>query len=236
MAEVIVYIAMSSAYYALSQSRDQFYRENNFADEYFQVVKAPEEIIKQLQMIAGVRSVTGRIQRDLPIIKASGERGTARVVSYGLPMDNELNRLTIMEGRSFTDNQVSGTSEVVLDPKFLAANHLAWGDQVTVIVDGKEVFLTVVGAAISPEFIYAMKDSSDILPDPNQFVIFMMENRQAQQILNMPGQINQVLLQFTPDADQTRVVETVKDILKPYGLLASYPRHDQLNHAVLQGE
>ncbi|MEA4926621.1 MAG: FtsX-like permease family protein [Syntrophomonadaceae bacterium] len=235
MAGVIVYIAMSSSYYVLSQSRDQFYRDNNFADQYFQVVKAPEGIVKQLQMIPGVKSITGRTQRDLSIIKANGDRGTARVVSYSLPLEKELNRLTLVEGRYFADNR-GGSPEVVLDPKFLAANDLAWGDQVTVVVDGKEVFLTVVGSAISPEFIYAMKDSADILPDPMLFGIFMLENRQAQEILNMPGQINQVLLEFTPGADQTQVVEEVKSILRPYGLLASYPRRDQMSHAILQGE
>jgi len=236
MAGIIVYIAMSSSYFILSQSREQFYRENNFADYYFQVVKAPEGIVKQLEMLTGVKRVTGRVQRDLSIIKENGERGTARVVGYNLPMEKELNRLTVVQGRSFTDNQGSSTAEVVLDPNFLAANNLGWGDQVTVVVDGKEVYFTVVGSAISPEFIYAMKDSADILPDPKQFGIFMLENRQTQQILNMSGQINQVLLEFTPGADQTQVVEAAKAILQPYGVLSSYPRHDQLSHAILQGE
>ncbi|MDD4801961.1 MAG: FtsX-like permease family protein [Syntrophomonas sp.] len=236
MVGIITYIAMSSSYYYLSQSQDKFYRENNFADYYFQVVKAPQEIIKQVQMLPGVKSAGGRIQRDLSIIKKNEERATARVVSFLLPMEEQINQLTLVEGRMFAHNQQSSDVEVVLDPKFAAANNLAWGEQITVVVDNKEVLLTGVGSAISPEFIYTMKDSADILPDPQKFGIFMLENSQAQQVLNMPNQINQVLIKFSAAADQPQTIEAIKEILKPYGVLASYPRQDQLSHAVLQAE
>jgi putative ABC transport system permease protein len=236
MVGIIAYIAMSSSYYNLSQSQEKFYQENNFADYYFQVVKAPQQVIKQVEVLPGVKRVSGRIQRDLPIIKENEDRATARVVSYTLPMENELNHLSLVEGRMFADNQRGGGVEVLLDPKFAAANKLVWGERVTVVVEGKEIFLTAVGSAISPEYIYTMKDSADIMPDPNKFGIFMLESHQAQQVLNMPDQINQVLIEFTSGADQTQIIESVKDILKPYGLLASYPRKDQLSHAMLQAE
>ncbi|NTW05672.1 MAG: FtsX-like permease family protein [Peptococcaceae bacterium] len=123
-----------------------------------------------------------------------------------------------------------------MDPKFLAANRLGWGDKVKILVDGKEVSFTVVGAAISPEFIYAMKDNADILPDPRKFGIFYLENKELQQILNMSEQINQVLIEFDQGVDHSEVISDIKDILKPYGLLASYPREDQLSHAITKGE
>ncbi len=236
MVGIIAYIAMGSSYYYLTQSQEKFYRENNFADYYFQVVKAPQEVIKQVEMLPGVKRVSGRVQRDLPIMKKNEERATARVVSYSIPMENVLNKLTLVEGRMLAENQRGGDVEVLLDPKFALANNLAWGDQITVVVEGKEVFLTAVGSAISPEFVYNMKDSADMLPDPHKFGIFMLESRQAQQILNMPGQLNQVLLEFYSGADQTQIIASVKDILKPYGILASYPRKDQLSHAVMQAE
>ena len=236
MVGVIAYIAMSSSYYNLSQSQEKFYRDNNFADYYFQMVKAPEGVIKQVEMLDGVKTVTGRVQRDLPVLKANDERATARVVGYNMPVERDLNHISVVQGRIFSSYQGNSNAEVVLDPKYITANNLNWGDQITGVVDGKQVFFTVVGSAISPEFVYAMKDSADMLPDPTKFGIFMLENHQAQQLLNMPGQINQLLIEFTPGADQTRVIEATKVILKPYGLLTSYPRQDQLSHAILQAE
>ncbi len=236
MGGIIVYVSMSSAYFNLGQARVDFYRENRFADYYFHLVKAPEGVIKQIAMLDGVKSANGRIQRDLPVIKENNERATARVVSYNLPMEEGLNQLTVVQGRSFEEKMGSGPTEVVLDPKYLKANNLDWGDEITVIVEGKETFLTVVGAAISPEFIYAMKDNADILPDPLKFGIFMVENHQAQQILNMSGQINQVIIELDLGADQDAVISAIKDVLRPYGLLASYPRSDQLSDAMLEAE
>lgn len=236
MGGIIVYVSMSSAYFNLGQAREDFYRENRFADYYFHLVKAPEGVIKQIAMLDGVKSADGRIQRDLSVIKENNERATARVVSYNLPMEEGLNQLTIVQGRSFEENMGSEPTEVVLDPKYLNANNLGWGDEITVIVEGKETFLTVVGAAISPEFIYAMKDNADILPDPLKFGLFMVENHQAQQILNMSGQINQVIIELDPGADQGAVISAIKDVLRPYGLLASYPRSDQLSDAMLEAE
>lgn len=236
MAGIVVYIAMSSSYYNLSQSQAKFYKDNNFADYYFQVVKAPQGVVKQIETLPGVKQVTGRIQRDLSLIKENDERATARLISYTLPMEDELNSLTLQQGRMFASSQHSGEVEVVVDPKFAAANHLSWGDKIVAVVDNKKLTLTAVGSAISPEFIYTMKDSSDILPDPQTFGIFMLENRQAQEVLNMPDQFNQVLIEFSSGADQNMVVASVKEILKPYGLLGSYSRKNQLSNAMLQGE
>ncbi|MEQ8237391.1 MAG: hypothetical protein ABRQ23_11480, partial [Syntrophomonadaceae bacterium] len=46
MGGIIVYVSMSSSYYNLGQAREDFYQENNFAEYNFQVVKAPEAVVK----------------------------------------------------------------------------------------------------------------------------------------------------------------------------------------------
>ena len=236
MIGIMFYISMNTTYSNLSRSQANFYNENNFADYYFQVVKAPEEVVRQIENVAGVKRVTGRIQMDLPILKAHDERATARLVSYSLPMENELNRITLEQGHMFAAGAGGANIEVLLDRQYAQANRISWGDQIAVIVDGRERVLTAAGMAVSPEFIYPMKSAADILPDPLKFGIFMAEQRQVQQLLNMPGQINQVLLEFTPGADQSQVTQAVGEILKPYGLLVNYPRKYQTSHAVLQAK
>jgi len=124
----------------------------------------------------------------------------------------------------------------VVDPQFAPANGLIWGDEIEVVVDGKVRLLTLVGAASSPEFIYPLKDTSNILPDPLNFGIFMVEQQQAQQLLGLQGQINQVLLEFAPGTDQESVVADVEELLEPYGVVASFGRKYQISHAVLQAK
>lgn len=233
---VSVYISMTTAYYNLQRSRDSFYLENNFADYYFHVVRAPEEITTQVESVTGVAAATGRIQKDVPVLKNNNQRATARITSYPLPADRGVNRLHLLTGRFFEKYPQGGRSEILLDPRYAEANGIIPGDTVSVVAEGRLVELSVVGTAAGPEFIYTMKDAASLMPEPKTFGIVMIPQNQAQQILNLSGQINQVIIKFVPGADEDKVAEQVKDILKPYGNLASYPRKQQLSNAVLQGE
>lgn len=94
----------------------------------------------------------------------------------------------------------------------------------------------VVGTATSPEFTYPMKDAASILPEPKEFGIVMMPLHSLQVLTNMSGQVNQIVISFENNADQKDIVNQIEEILHPYGLLSSYPRKDQLSHAVLEAE
>ncbi len=233
---IAVYIAMNTAYYNLDRSKELFYRENNFADYYFHVVKAPQAVVKQVEAVPGVAAATGRLQKDVPVLKEGGGRATARLVSYPLPMAGCVNRLHLLAGQMFTGHPRSGAVEVLVDPQYAKANGLRFNDEITVVAEGRRVSLTVVGTATSPEFVYPMKDAASLVPEPETFGIVMLPLNQAQQILHMPGQINQVVIKLAPGADEEKVAEQVESLLEPYGNLASYPRKRQLSHAVLQAE
>ncbi|TEB12351.1 FtsX-like permease family protein [Pelotomaculum propionicicum] len=236
MLGITVYISMSTVSYNMIQSRDLFYREYNFADYYFQVIKAPEGVIRQIESVPGVIRATGRIQKDVPVLRENGERASARLTSYPLPMNTEVNRLHLLSGRLFEKYPETGEAEVLLDPQYAAANRLSPNDKVTIVAEGRQVSLTVVGAATAPEFVYPMKDAASLIPEPGNFGIFMVPHNQAQEILNLSGQVNQVVIKIAHGSDEKKIAERVKNILEPYGNLASYPRKQQLSDAVLSGE
>lgn len=233
---IVVFISMSTAYYNLERSKEVFYRENHFADYFFHVIKAPQSVLRQVSQVSGVTHATGRIQKDLPIFKEDGQRGTARLTGYPLPMEHEVNRFQLNSGRLFEKNPGSGIAEVLVDPSFFQANQLKMNSTIEVVAEKKKISLQVVGTAISPEFIYPIKDAASFMPEPLTFALVMIPLEEAQEILMMSGEINQVLITLAPGANETRVKEQVEKILKPYGNLASYPRRNQLSHAVLQGE
>ncbi|MGD0152702.1 MAG: FtsX-like permease family protein [Thermacetogeniaceae bacterium] len=233
---IALYIAMTTAYANLDRAQKDFYRQDNFADYYFQAIKAPEEITRQIAALPGVIAATGRIQQDVPVIKDDGSRADARLTSFPLPMDGQVNQLTVLSGRLFDKYPQGGRIEVLLDPEYAAANHLAPGDTVNIVAGGRKVPLTVVGTATSPEFVYPMKDAASLLPEPQDFGIFMIPHNQAQEILNLPGQIDQVVVRLAPGADERQIAAQAESILEPYGNLASYPRKQQLSHAVLQAK
>ncbi|MTI83177.1 MAG: ABC transporter permease [Firmicutes bacterium] len=246
MVGIAVYIAMTTAYFNLNESKEKFYRDHNFADYYFHVVKAPQQVTKQIETIPGVIGVTGRIQKDVTLVNEYNKRATARLTSYSLPMEYQINSLQLLTGRFFAAEAVSarpgeqhtrtGDIEILVDPQYAEANHLDFNDTVTIVAEGKKVPLTMVGTATGPEFIYLMKDAATLLPDPRSFGIIAIPRERAQQLLNLPGQVNQVLVTLAPGIDAEKVARQVKSILEPYGNLAAYPRKQQLSNAMLEGE
>ncbi len=233
---VAFYVSMTTAYANLERAQQDFYQQDNFADYYFQAVQAPESITRQIALVPGVIAATGRIQEDVPVIKADGSRADARLTSFPLPMTGAVNRLSLLSGRLFDEYPQGGRVEVLLDPGYAAANHLAPGDTVNIIAAGREIPLTVVGTATSPEFVYPIKDAASLLPDPLHFGIFMIPTNQAQDILGLDGQINQVVVRLAPGADQEEIAARIESVLQPYGNLASYPRSQQSSNSVLQSK
>ena len=50
------------------------------------------------------------------------------------------------------------------------------GDRVAAIINGRRRWLTIVGIALSPEYVYAIRPG-EIFPDKRQFGIFWMGRR-----------------------------------------------------------
>ncbi|WP_031516889.1 ABC transporter permease [Desulfofalx alkaliphila] len=236
MLGMTVFIAMVTTYHNLEATQDKYYKDNNFADHYFHVINAPQEIVSRIEDLPGVLKVTGRIQKDVPVLKEDNQRATARLTGYWLPIENEINGIEITSGQIFDEHGHGGKYEVLLDPQYAEANKLSFNDTLTIAAEGKQVTLTVAGTAIGPEFVYPIKDASTLIPDYETFGIFYVPNALAQQFLNLPGQINQILIIFAPGADKDATVRQIENILEPYGNLTNYPRDDQISHALLQAE
>lgn len=213
---ISMYIGFNTAFVNLQHSQEVFYADNNFADQYFYVVRAPEAIIKQVENVDGVSRVTGRIQKDIPLLKDDGSRATVRLTSYPMPLEKAVNRIQIIDGRYFDKYPAGGAFEVLVDKGFFAANQLSFGSSLDIIAENHKYPVNVVGTATGPEFSYPMKDSATVITDYKTFGIMMMPHNQVQKVLNLPGQINQVIIQFLPGADKDTAVAAIKGILEPY--------------------
>jgi len=233
---IMVYISMATTYANLYQSKDAFYRQCKFGDHFYEVIRAPEQITRQIAQIPGVEAVSGRIVQEVPVIRTDGRRASVRLYTYPLPLQNSLNQFYLLSGRQFNDQVNSGTEEVLVDKQYYQAHQMRPGSTVTIVANGRKVLVSVVGAATSPDFSYPVKDAATIFVDPVTFGIKMMSLNQAQPLLGMPGQVNQLSVKLTPGADREAVNQAVKNLLAPYGNLGDYPQKDQLSNAMLDGE
>ncbi|MGE5391205.1 MAG: ABC transporter permease [Deltaproteobacteria bacterium] len=235
MLGVMIYISMTTAYFNLYRSQQSFYQQCRFADYFFSVVKAPRDITSRIETLPGIVAASSRIQKDVSFLRPGGGRGTLRLTSYELPMAEQLNQLVLLSGRMFT-GETGGMPEVLVDPQFAKGLGLKPGAILDIVAGGKIVHLQMIGTATSPEFVYPMKDASSIIPLPGEFGIAMLPYKQAEQILNLQGQVNQISLRLAPGTNENEIKKEVDNILAPYGNLYAYPRDQQLSHVVVKTE
>lgn len=230
---VIAYYGMNTAVTKLVEAQQSYYRETRFADYYFNVQRAPMGVISRIQEIPGVLDVSGRIQKDIKVIRADGIYHTGRLTSFD--QQCKINRLFLTSGRYFDTNSSVNDIEVLIDSQYAQAWKLKCGDSLHVIIDGRKVSLKIVGMARNPEFMYKIKNPLEF-PDLESMVVILMSDQQTRQITGMSGEINQILVKMSPGSNEAQLKEKINAILQPYGLTASYPRRDQPSHKFVQSQ
>lgn len=233
---IMTYVCMSTTYFNLGSNMDRFYRDCNFADHYFQVASAPEQIINQISSVPGVAAANGRVIKDLKVIKDDQEQAVVRIVGYPVSSGIIINRLHMYSGHGFASENSSAGMEAILDTQFSTVNQLTSGDVFVVVANGKEVPLTVRGTATTPEFSYPVKDITTVLNDPASFGVAIMPQYQAQKLLNMGGQINSIIIKTSPGSNEKYIKEEIKSLLKPYGYQGDYSKKDQNSNAFLEDQ
>lgn len=231
MAGVALFVAFNTSLTNLISSRDNYYQEYGFANYYFDVIRAPQGVLRQIQAIPGVAKVNGRLQKDINLIKDDQKRITGRLHSYSLASEKDL---YIIKGTSFNQNQAPVKNGILVDPEFASGNQFKVGDTIKIIACGHEYVLPITGIATSPEFMVPNKSVFDMFLRGESFGIIMISQPQAEQMLNMPGEINQVLVDFAPGTNPEALKLDIEDMLEPYGLLTSYSQHEQYSEKNMQ--
>jgi len=233
---VMAFVTMTAMSDNLIRSRDSFYRETDFADHFFHVVRAPEGVLSRVEAVPGVLRASVRIQKDVPVINNEDERTTIRLLGYPLPDRQELNRVKVLSGRMAEKYPEGGAVEILVNRQFAEAHGFRQGDTIDIAAEGRRKTLTITGTAAGPDFVYAVKDAASMLEDPSSFGVAVLPQNQLQQILGEKGSVNQVLVRFIPGADRVGVAREIRNILEPYGSLADYEQKDQISEAILRGE
>ncbi|MEM5817090.1 MAG: ABC transporter permease, partial [Desulfitobacterium hafniense] len=139
---LLSYTSMSIVLENLERAQSKFYADTHFADGFIKVTGYPESQVKKLAQLEGLADVEGRIVKDARLFEEQSDSNRSlRLVSMGFETPPELNQILLFSGRFPVDSSL----EILVDPKFFAANELALGDQLTLILEGKRSTFTVVG-------------------------------------------------------------------------------------------
>lgn len=233
MCGVGTYIMFLSTLGALRATQQSYYRDYRFAEVFASLKRAPEPLRQRIAAIAGVDQVETRVmvpvRLDMPDF---AEPVTGLMVSVSDNGRQGLNALHLRQGRLPAPER---PDEVVVSAPFAQAHGLQLGGHFSAILNGRRQSLTLVGTALSPEFIQQMRPGS-AFPDYKRYGVMWMGRRALAQAYDMQGAFNNLALSLSPAAQRQSVIDRIDELLKPYGGLGAYGRQDQLSHRFLSQE
>ncbi len=232
-AGVATFVMSMCAYATLEWSKDYFYREFRFADLFTSARRAPVSLVPRIERLSGVAAVEARLVFDVLLdLPDMTEPATARLISIPDAGQSLLNRLHIVRGRMLEPLR---TGEVVISEAFAEAHGFVPGDSLRAIINGKSQQLTIVGVALSPEYVIQVQPGS-IVPDKKRFGVFWMNQRDLEAALDMTGAFNSLSLKLAYDSNPAEIMQQLDRLLKPYGSVGAFDRNQQLSHQYLSDE
>jgi putative ABC transport system permease protein len=160
------------------------------------------------------------------------EPATGRLISIpdgGRPV---LNDVYLRRGRWVDPARAD---EVLASEIFCDAHGFNPGDHVAAIINGRRRSLTIVGIALSPEYVYAIRPGA-IFPDKRQFGIFWMSRGALASAFDMEGGFNDVSVAIAQGANATDVIAGLDGLLATYGGFGATPRSLQTSAWMLDNE
>jgi putative ABC transport system permease protein len=230
---VMSVITMQSTFRSLERSRDEYYREQRFADVFAGLNRAPGTLARRIAEIPGVAAVRTRVVYRVTLnVPGLAQTAVGQLVSVPDEYEPMLNDLFVRSGRWVTP----GSDEVLVSERFATVNGLAPGDTISAVINERHRTLRIVGVALSPEFVYEVEPTAGFLNDERLFGVLWMGEEALSAAADMTGAFNDVSLALAPGANQDAVVSALDQLLEPYGGRGAYPRADQLSNRLLSDE
>jgi putative ABC transport system permease protein len=230
---IAAFVMALSTLESLQATRAAYYERYRFADVFAHVKRAPRSLIAGMEEIPGVDRVSPRIVADATLdLPELTEPAVARLISIPDRGQPPLCLLHLRRGR-FPEPGRSG--EVLAGEAFAQARKLEPGSRIFAVINGRRQALTVVGIALSPEYIFSIREG-DILPDDNHFGVFWMCESELEAAYDMEGAWNDIVLKLSPVASRQEVLSQLDSKLIRYGGLGAFEAKDQISNRYISNE
>ncbi|HVE55623.1 MAG TPA: FtsX-like permease family protein, partial [Pyrinomonadaceae bacterium] len=227
------FVSMRSTYDSLLKTQQNYYSAYHFADVFAHLKRAPESLKPEIEKIPGVAAVNTRVVSEVTLnLPNVSEPAQGKIVSIPERQGSTLNDLHFLRGRYIRADRAD---EVIISGAFADANGFQPGDSLEAIINGRWRKLSIVGVALSPEYIYEIR-AGDIFPDNRRFGILWMNETSVAAAFQMESAFNDVSLTLAPGAGESAVIENLDRLLKNYGGTGAYGRADQQSHRFISNE
>ena len=230
---VSIFIMSLSTLDSLFETRESYYRNHRFGDVFATLKRAPLALARRIEEIPGVDKVQTRVVAYVNLdVAGFDDPVSAHIVSLPDNSRGLLNQIFLRNGRLFEPGR---DNEIVLSEEFVKAHRLQPGDSLAATINGRRKKLTMVGSALSPEFIYQIAPGA-MFPDYARYGVLWMARKPLASAYDMDGAFNDVSLSLIKGSNAQDVIDRLDEILKPYGGIGAYARKDQLSNRFLSEE
>jgi putative ABC transport system permease protein len=230
---VATFVLSVSTYRSLDGALTTYYDRYRFADVFAHLKRAPNAVAARVADVPGVARVQTRVVVDVTLdVPGMSEPAVGRLVSVPDVPTPGLNQVYIRAGRYVEPGR---RGEILAHESFAAAHGLTPGDTLAAVINGRWQRLTVVGIALSPEYVYAIRPG-DAFPDDRRFGVFWMAYSELAPAYDLDGAFNDVAVTLDPGASEPEVIRRLDRLTEDYGGAGSYGRSDQLSHRLIDGE
>jgi len=230
---IAVHLVAEGMLTSLAETRRAYYERYRFADVWAPVVRAPDDLIREIRQIPGVIAAESRVRsRALIDIPEMDEPASGEIFSLPDSREPAVNNIFLVAGRL---PHVEGTNEAVVLEGFALAHHLEIGDTVATTIYGGRRQLTIVGIGLSPEHVYSIAPGQ-LVPDARLFGVFWMSRTALAQSVNQDGAFNEAVVRLAPGFSERAVIESLDRLLEPWGAPGAYGRDEQISDAFVSSE
>src|SRR5262249_19280210 len=210
-----------SNFESLQRTRETYFQTARFADVFASLKRAPASLESRIAALPGVEAVSTRVVADVTLdLSGITEPATGRLVSIPERQRAVLNDVYLRRGRWIDPAR---PDEVLVSEMFANAHGFDLGDRVAALINGRRRSLTIVGIALSPEYVYAIRPG-EMIPDKRQFGVFWMGGHALASAFDMEGAFNDVALALADGASQNEAIAGLDRLLEPYGGRGGIPR------------
>jgi len=233
MGGVATLVMSLSTYDSLTTTRDHFYRDYRFAEAFANLKRAPEHVAERLREIPGIDRLETRVKAGVKLeVEGFTDPITGMLLSVPDGRAALLNGLHLRRGRTV---QPYSSDEVVLADTFADAHRLEPGDLIAAIINGKRKALTVVGIAVSPEYVYQIAPGA-MFPDFKRYGVLWMGRNALAAAYDMEGAFNNVTVTLERGARVQEILDRMDAVLGSSGGTGAYARKDQFSNRFLSEE
>lgn len=211
---VALFVMSLTTLHSLRQALADYYDQQRFGQVFTRLKRAPLLLAARVGEIPGVARVQARVvvtvNLDLPGV---AEPLTGRLVSIPEHGQAGLNDLYLRQGRWVEPGR---RGEVLVHEAFAEAHGLRPGGRLSAVINGRLQPLLVVGVALSPEYVYAIREG-DFMPDNRRFGVFWMGETDLAAAFDMREAFNDLSLRLMPGASEPEVLTRLDRLTTPYG-------------------